>query len=41
MPHGILHRTPDDALNGQSILMRLDHPSFLKNIKNEEVGVNN
>ncbi len=25
---GLLHRTPDDALNGPSILMRLDHFSF-------------
>lgn len=27
-PKGLLHRTPDAALNGPSILMRLDHPSF-------------
>lgn len=27
-PQGLLHRTPDAALNGPSILMRLDHPSF-------------
>ena len=26
---GILHRTPDDALNHASLLMRLDHPSYL------------
>ena len=26
---GILHRTPDDALAGKSLLMRLDHPGFL------------
>ncbi|WP_420546872.1 DUF1826 domain-containing protein [Curvivirga sp.] len=25
---GILHRTPDDAFEHSSILMRLDHPSF-------------
>lgn len=25
---GLLHRTPDSALNGPSILMRLDHPAF-------------
>ena len=25
---GLLHRTPDEALNGPSILMRLDYPSF-------------
>ena len=41
IPHGILHRTPDEALNGQSILMRLDHPSFLKNVKREGVVVKN
>ena len=27
-PKGLLHRTPDDALNGPSILLRLDHSSF-------------
>jgi len=27
-PKGLLHRTPDAALNGPSILMRLDNPSF-------------
>ena len=26
-PDGLLHRTPDAALTGRSILMRLDHPS--------------
>ena len=26
--NGLLHRTPDDAMGGQSILMRLDHPSY-------------
>lgn len=31
-PKGLLHRTPDDALTGPSILMRLDHPSFWENI---------
>ena len=31
-PNGVLHRTPDAALNGPSILMKLDHPSFLKNV---------
>jgi len=31
-PEGVLHRTPDAALNGPSILMKLDHPEFLKNI---------
>ena len=31
--NGILHRTPDSASNGQSILMRLDHPSFWEKIK--------
>ena len=29
---GLLHRTPDDALNGPSILLRLDHPSFWDNV---------
>ncbi|NQY79051.1 MAG: DUF1826 domain-containing protein [Candidatus Caenarcaniphilales bacterium] len=27
-PKGILHRTPDDALNGPSVMMRLDHSTF-------------
>lgn len=31
-PKGLLHRTPDDALNAPSILMRLDHQSFWDNI---------
>ena len=32
---GILHRTPDSALDSKSsILMRLDAPSFLDEIKN-------
>ena len=29
---GLLHRTPDDALNGPSIFLRLDHPSFWDNV---------
>ena len=29
---GLLHRTPADALNGPSILLRLDHPSFWDNV---------
>jgi len=29
---GLIHRTPDDALNDASILMRLDHPKFWENI---------
>ena len=29
---GLLHRTPDDALNGSSILLRLDHSSYWKNL---------
>ena len=29
---GLLHRTPDDALNSPSILLRLDHPSFWDNV---------
>ena len=27
-PHGLLHRSPDDALYKSSILMRLDHESY-------------
>lgn len=27
-PKGLLHRTPDQALSGRSILMRLDHQDF-------------
>ena len=37
-PKGLLHRTPDAALNGPSILLRLDHPSFwdgIMRLKNE------
>ena len=30
---GILHRTPDQALNRTSILMRLDHSTYLKDLK--------
>ena len=30
---GLLHRTPDSALNNNSILMRLDHPNFWKDIQ--------
>ena len=32
-PEGLLHRTPDSALNKNSILMRLDYPEFWKNIQ--------
>lgn len=28
VPHGLLHRSPDDALHGGSLLMRLDDPRF-------------
>ena len=31
--NGILHRTPNSALNHSSILMRLDNSSFLEDIK--------
>ena len=34
---GILHRTPDSALNGPSILMRLDHPEFLNSVYSSDV----
>ena len=30
---GILHRTPDSALKSPSLLMRLDHSTFLKDIE--------
>jgi len=29
--NGLLHRTPDAALDDPSIMMRLDHPSFWDN----------
>ena len=32
-PEGLLHRTPDSALNKNSILMRLDPTEFWKNIQ--------
>lgn len=32
-PEGLLHRTPDSALNNNSILMRLDHARFWKDIQ--------
>ena len=31
-PRGVLHRTPDSALNGPSILMRLDREDFWNNV---------
>ena len=31
-PKGVLHRTPDSALNGPSILMRLDREDFWNNV---------
>ena len=31
-PSGLLHRTPDDALKGHSILMRLDNETFGRNV---------
>ena len=34
---GILHRTPESALNGSSILMKLDHPKFINNLYYSEV----
>lgn len=33
-PKGVLHRTPDSALNGPSILMRLDREDFWNNVFN-------
>lgn len=35
-PRGLLHRTPDIALNEPSVLMRLDHPSFWENINKDQ-----
>jgi len=35
---GLLHRTPDKALNTSSVLMRLDHPSFWYNILKEKIN---
>ena len=32
-PEGLLHRTPDSALNNNSILMRLDYARFWKDIQ--------
>ena len=29
---GVLHRTPDTALNGSSILMKLDNPKFINSV---------
>ena len=34
-PKGVLHRTPDAALNSSSVLMKLDHPSYLENVTHE------
>ena len=30
---GILHRTPDSALKSPSLLMRLDHSTFLNDVE--------
>ena len=42
-PRGVLHRTPDPALTGRSILLRLDHEDFwtsvTKNMSLEPSGV--
>ena len=35
---GLLHRTPDAALNGTSILMRLDRKDFWNNILGQSQG---
>ena len=35
-PNGLLHRTPDSALNGPSLLLRLDPVSFWDNILIEQ-----
>lgn len=38
-PLGLLHRTPDEALNGPSILMRLDHQKFWRRVQQTETVV--
>ena len=35
-PKGLLHRTPDAALDGSSVLMRLDHGSYWDNILKQQ-----
>ena len=37
-PKGLLHRTPDSALNHPSILMRLDHETFWESILELQKG---
>tara|TARA_Y200000002_G_C22462295_1_gene570910 strand:- start:42 stop:713 length:672 start_codon:yes stop_codon:yes gene_type:complete len=37
-PKGVLHRTPDSALNGPSILMRLDREDFWNNVLGQSQG---
>lgn len=32
---GLLHRSPDEALHGASVMMRLDYPYFVNNIMNK------
>ena len=34
---GVLHRTPDTALNGSSILMKLDNPKFINSVNFSKV----
>ena len=34
-PNGLLHRTPDSALNNPSILMRLDHPGYWERVNKQ------
>ena len=36
-PNGLLHRSPDAALKGQSIMMRLDHENFWNTVLKHEL----
>jgi len=34
--HGLLHRTPDESLNGFSVMMRLDNPDFFRMVSGKK-----
>ena len=36
-PDGLLHRTPDAALSGPSVMMHLDHPAFWESILKRQI----
>ena len=40
-PSGLLHRTPDEALEKLSILMRLDHESFWDSMIDKRQSLSN